>query len=118
MTLSNIYKAGKCGSRKNIFSKDERKFVTTYFPTRRPWFVKFMRRSKLRMGVIRNPDFGIPALIMDALQKIRDIEWEVGEKSYRIKKVDITADVLIGFCRGLRGEAILLTSLTGMLQFW
>ena len=69
MTLSNIYKAGKCGSQRTIFAKDERKLVTTYLPTRGPWFVKFMRKSKLRMGVIRNPDFGIPVLIMAALQK-------------------------------------------------
>ena len=69
MTLRNISKASKCRSWKNVFAKDERKLVVTYFPTRGPWFVKFMRREKLRMGVIRKHDLGIPALIMAALQK-------------------------------------------------
>ena len=70
MTLSNIYKDYKCGSRRTIFAKDERKLVATYLPTRGTWFVKFMRRSKLRMGVIRNQDYEIPALIMAAHKKL------------------------------------------------
>ena len=69
MKLSNIYKDCNCGSQRTILAKDERKLLATYLPTRGPWFVKFMRRVKLRMGEIRNQDYGIPALIMASLQK-------------------------------------------------
>ena len=49
----NIYEDGECGSRRTIFARDERKLVANGCPTRGPWFVKFTRGEKLRMGIIR-----------------------------------------------------------------
>ena len=76
ITLSNIYKDGKCGSQRTIFPKDERKLLATYLPTRGPWFVKFMRISKLRMGVIRKQGLGILVLIIAAHKKLEILSGE------------------------------------------
>ena len=66
--------------------------------------MKFMKGEKLRMGIIRNQDFGILALKISALQRTWDLEWEDGGKQDREKISEICAAVMIGFCRGLRGD--------------
>ena len=42
-----------------IYARDGENFTETVRPTRGPWFSKFMRNSKLRMGVIKKQDFGV-----------------------------------------------------------
>ena len=81
MAWSNPYETGECGSRRTIFDKYEGKLVATYFPTREPWLVKFMRGYKLRMGIIRKQDFGISVLTMNALQRTWDLDLEDGGES-------------------------------------
>ena len=46
---------------------------------------------KLRMGIIRNQDFGILALTMAALQITRVLEWEDIEKLDRAGIAEIVA---------------------------
>ena len=41
-------------------------------PTRVPWFGKFVRGSKLRMGVIKKQDFGITCKLV----KVQMERWE------------------------------------------
>ena len=72
-TWINIYKARDGRSHRTIFAKDDRKMAATNCPTRSPWFVKFKRRVKLKMGIIRKQNFRIPALTMAALQKTWNI---------------------------------------------
>ena len=50
----NLYGAGSLGMRDTIYSRDGSILMDTACPTRVPWFVKFVRGSKLRMGVINN----------------------------------------------------------------
>ena len=64
---------------------------------RGPWFVKFIRGEKLRMGIIRKQYFGISAVAMAVIQIMLDIEWEDAEKPERARIVEIVASVLIGF---------------------
>ena len=63
-------------SQRTIFEKDIIILVATDCPTRRPWFVKFIRGEKLRTGIIRKQYFGISELTMDALQRTWDLDWE------------------------------------------
>ena len=42
-----------------LFSRDGKNFTETECPTRGPWFGKFVRESKLRMGLIKRQDFGV-----------------------------------------------------------
>ena len=42
---------------------------------------------------------------------------KVGKK-WKMEISCLAAAVVIGFCRGLRGEKVLLTSLKGTIKFW
>ena len=59
-----------------IYSRDGRILTYTACPTRGNWFGKFMRGSKLRMGVINNQDFGITFNVVKALPKRWKEEWK------------------------------------------
>ena len=49
----NIYGDGVLGMGDTIYDRDGEKFTETVCPIRGPWFGKFMRGSKLQMGVIK-----------------------------------------------------------------
>ena len=53
---------------------DKRKFVSTDFPTRGPWFVRITRGEKSRIVIIRNHDFGVSELTMAMIQINWDLE--------------------------------------------
>ena len=59
MAWANIYGAVSLGMGDMIYSRGGRILTSTACPTRGTWFGKFMRGSKLRMGVIKNKYFGI-----------------------------------------------------------
>ena len=71
---SNIYEAGECEIWRTIFTKYEIKLAATDFPTRRPWFGKFIKEEKLGMGIIRKQYFGISVLKMAEPQINWDLE--------------------------------------------
>ena len=48
----SLYEMVTLGMGDTIFSRYRNKFMVTACPTRWPWFGKFMRGSKFRMGVI------------------------------------------------------------------
>ena len=50
-----------------IYARDRKKFTETACPTRNPWFGKFMRGSKLWMGVINKQDIGVTSEMIKAL---------------------------------------------------
>ena len=56
-----------------IFSSDRKKFTEMMCPNRGPCFGKFMRGSKLRIGVIKRQDFDVT---LDMV-KARLVGWEV-----------------------------------------
>ena len=55
-----------------IYSRYERILTATEFPTRCPWFGKFMRGSKLRMGVMKKQDFEIPRKVVTSMIERRE----------------------------------------------
>ena len=56
-----------------ISSRDGEIFMETACPTRGPWFGRFMRVSKLRVGMIKKQDFGVTSEIIKALLEGWDI---------------------------------------------
>ena len=101
-----------------IYSRDGGKFTETACPTRRPWFGKFMRGSKLGMGVIKKHDFGVTSETVKALLEGWDAYWR-REGLMRIREIShMAAAVVIAFCGVLRGGEVFMKSLKGMLQFW
>ena len=67
---SNMYGEGYLGMGYTIDSRDGKLLTATDCPTRGPWFGKFMRGSKMRLGVIKNLDFGITCKVVKALPEI------------------------------------------------
>ena len=58
-----------------IYSRDGEIFTETVFPTRVPWFGKFMWGSKLWMGVIKKQDFGVTSEMVRALFEVWEAEY-------------------------------------------
>ena len=54
---ADLYGAGVLEMGDTIYSRDGGNFTETVCHTRGPWFVKFMRGLKLRIGVIKKQDF-------------------------------------------------------------
>ena len=55
----DLYGAGAMGMGDTIYARDGEKLTETACLTRVPWFGKFMKDSKLRMGVIKKQGFGV-----------------------------------------------------------
>ena len=51
---------------------DVKRFTETACPMREPWFGKFMRVLKLRMGVVRKQDFGVTSEVIKAWLEVWD----------------------------------------------
>ena len=68
----NLYGAISLGMGYTIYYIYGTVLTSTACPTRVPWFGKFMRVSKLSMGVIKNQYFGITCKVVKALLEI----WE------------------------------------------
>ena len=86
-----------------IFERGRKKFMDTACPTRGSWFGKFMRGSKLWMGVIKKQEFGVNSNMIKALFMVWDTEWKREAMSHRIYTSCFTEAVVIGFCGGLWG---------------
>ena len=61
--------------RDNMYARYRKIFTKTACPTRGIWFEKFMRGSKLRMGVIKKQVFGVTSEKIEALLKGWDTDW-------------------------------------------
>ena len=101
----------------HYFSRDGKTFTETAYPTRVPLFGKFVRGSKMRIGVIKKQDFGVTSEMMKALFVQLDIYWKREVKSRKREISCLSESVVIGFCGGLWGEEYFLASLKVMLTF-
>ena len=98
----DLYGDGVLGIGDNIYSRDGGNFMETACPTRVPWFGKFMRVSKLQMGVIRKQYFVVTSEIVKALLEVWDAECK---RVCLMRRRDISCldtAMVIGFCGGLR----------------
>ena len=66
----NLYGSVALVMGNTIYSRGGSILTATSCPTRYHWFVKFIRESKLIMGVIKNQDFVIPCKVVKALLEI------------------------------------------------
>ena len=60
----NVYGEGSLVMGDTIYSRYVRVFTATYCPTRVHLFGKFVRVSKLIMGVVKKQDFGITSKVV------------------------------------------------------
>ena len=58
-----------------IYARDGGKIMEIECPTRGPWFGKFIRGSKLRMGIIKDKDFGVISGMIQSLLEGWETEW-------------------------------------------
>ena len=70
------------------------------------------------MEVIRNHDFRVTSEMIKDLLEIWDTEWRREELMRRRNICCLAATMVIGFCGGLRGDEVFLTSLKGILKLW
>ena len=70
MDWANVYGAASLEICDTIYSRDGRILTSIAYPTRGTWFGKFMRGSKLSMGVIKKQEFGITCNMVKALLEI------------------------------------------------
>ena len=86
-----------------IYSRYGKKFTETECPIRRPWFGKFMRGSKLWMGVIKKQDFEVTSEMVKDFLEVREAEYRREGTLIRREIYSLAATVVICFCGGLRG---------------
>ena len=68
-----LYGLGVLVKGDTIYARDRRKLTETACPTRGPSFVKFIRGSKLRMGLIKKQDFGVTSEMI----KVLLVGWDI-----------------------------------------
>ena len=115
---ANLYEAGVKGMGDTIYARDRKMFTETACPTRGPWFGKFMKGSKLQIGVIKKQDFGFTSDKIKDFLGVWDTYWKRGGLMWRSDTYCFAAAVLICVCGGLQREEIFLTSLKGMMKIW
>ena len=72
---ANLNGAGAMGMGDTIYARERKRFTKTVCPTRGPRFGKFMRGSKLRMGVIKKHYLGVTSEMIKDLLEGWDTEW-------------------------------------------
>lgn len=115
----NMYGAGINSVGGSIMAKDDKKLFVTSCPTRSLWFERFMRGTKLRMGVERRQNFGLSSEALHALLGLLETDWRDSDTEAEKKAIEeLAVFVIAEYCGGLRGEEVPLLSLKGMLTFW
>jgi hypothetical protein len=103
----------------NPVEEEESIVISALSPTKRLWFIRFMRGVKLRMGVVRVQNEALTSNQVLGLMELIYEEWtEAEEGPQREALEELGCFVLIGFGVGLRGEEVPLVSLEGLLYFW
>ncbi|KAL7468881.1 hypothetical protein ACHAXS_009127 [Conticribra weissflogii] len=115
----NVHEAGAGYQMGTAYARDEKKMYVTTSPTAGRWFTRFMRGSKLRMGVIRRQNEALtPALIREICVMAEEDWLNMRHKRERKAIEEVVVFMLIEFGAALRGEEVPLVVMDGLLQFW
>jgi hypothetical protein len=116
--FSNIWHVSIKGSKGSTVVRGQTKLIMTESPTNQDWYERFMLGMHKRLGDKSCPDRAISIELMLELHKVLKIELTEALRIGNTNAIDeiITAGAFstIGYCGGLRGEEIILTSLDGM----
>ena len=117
--LNNAHDAGREYSCETVVGLDRSKQHITTGHTSGKWFGRFMRGSRMRMGMIRMQNEALTSALTMAVCAEADTQWRlpIGE-SAREELEDTVVFMLAAFGAGLRGEEVPLISLDGLLTFW
>ena len=95
-----------------------KQYVTTGH-TSGKWFGRFMKGSRMRMGMIRRQNEALTSALAMAVCAEAETRWHspIGDNA-REELEDTVVFMLAAFGAGLRGEEVPLISLDGLLTFW
>jgi hypothetical protein len=116
---ANAYDAGENFSCQTVAGLDQKKQYLSTGHTFRKWFSLFMRGSRLRMGMVSRQNEALTSkLILGVCLEAEKI-WSLAHSEVkRMEMEDAVCFTLFAFGMGLRGEAVPLVSLKGLLNLW
>jgi hypothetical protein len=116
--LNNAHDAGQEYSWTVVGLDCAKQYVTTGH-TSGKWFGRFMRGSRLKMGMIRRQNEALTSALAMAVCAEAETRWHspIGDNA-REELEDTVVFMLASFGAGLRGEEVPLISLDGLLTFW
>jgi hypothetical protein len=119
MWLSNAHDAGRAYSCETVVGMDRAKQHVTSGHTSGKWFSRFMRGTRLRMGMIRKQNEALSSALALAVCEAAETRWILATKEgAREELKDTICFMLAAFGAGLQGEEVPLLSMEGLLNFW
>jgi len=117
--LNNAHDAGQEYSCETVVGLDRAKQYVTTGHTSGKWFGRFMKGSRMRMGMIRRQNEALTSALAMAVCAEAETRWHspIGDNA-REELEDTVVFMLAAFGAGLRGEEVPLISLDGLLTFW
>ena len=117
--LNNAHDAGQEYSCETVVGLDRAKQYVTTGHTSGKWFGRFMKGSRMRMGMIRRQNKALTSALAMAVCAEAETRWHspIGDNA-REELEDTFFFMLAAFGAGLRGEEVPLISLDGLLTFW
>lgn len=116
---ANAYDAGEKYSCETVVGLDQKKQYVSTGHTFGKWFSRFMRGTRLRMGMVRRQNEALTSkLVLGVCAEAERIWTQARTKSKRIEMEDAVCFMLLAFGAGLRGEEVPLVSLEGLIHVW
>jgi hypothetical protein len=117
--LSNPHDAGHEYTCETVVGMDRAKQYVTSGHTLGKWFSRFMRGSRLRMGMIRKQNEALTSVLALAVCEAAEARWNSAtEEGVKEELEDTICFMLAAFGAGLQGEEVPLLSMEGLLTFW
>ncbi|KAL3788514.1 hypothetical protein HJC23_006552 [Cyclotella cryptica] len=101
---ANVYNAGQAYRTHSLYAKDDRKLHATTCSTAGEWFVRFKHGARLRMGEIRRQNEAISSVMVHAILKLVNQDWEASMNEEDKADIEEFASyLLIAYGLALRG---------------
>jgi hypothetical protein len=119
MWLSNAHNAGREYMCEMVVGIDRAKQYVTRSHTLGKWFGRFMRGTRLRMGMIRKQNEALTSVLALAGCEAAEARWNSAtEEGVKEELKDTICFMLAAFGAGLWGEEVSLLLMEGLLTFW
>jgi hypothetical protein len=116
---ANAYDAGKNYSCETVVGLDQKKQYVSTGHTFGKGFARFMRGTRLRMGMVRRQNEALTSkLALGVCAEAEKIWTQARTDHKRMEMEDAVCFMLLAFGAGLRGEEVPLVLLEGLLHFW
>jgi hypothetical protein len=116
---ANAYDAGENYSCETVVGLDQKKQYVSTGHTFGKWFARFMRGTRLRMGMVHRQNEALTSkLALGVCAEAEKIWTQARTDHKRMEMEDAVCFMLLAFGAGLRGEEVPLVLLEGLLHFW